>query len=80
MNGAIEAVKKGSSIQKAAVVYGMPQKTLHDQTSGRVKHGTNSGPQPYLSKAEEKDLIDFLSETVKAGYGKSRQWVLAIIY
>ena len=73
MSGAIEAVKKGSSIQKAAVVYGMPQKTLHLAE-------LNSGPQSYLSKAEEKDLIDFLSETVKAGYGKSRQWVLAIIY
>ena len=80
MSGAIEAVKKGSSVQKAAVVYGMPRKTLHDQISGRVKHGNNPDPQPYLSKAEEKDLIDFLSETVKAGYGKSRQWVLAIIY
>ena len=80
MSGTIEAVKNGSSIQKAAVEYGVLRQTLHGRISGRVKHGTNPGPQPYLSKAEEKDLADFLSETAKAGYGKSRQQVLAIIY
>ena len=78
MSGAIEAVKKGSSVNKASITYGVPQQTLHDRISGRVKHGSNPGPRPYLSKTEEKDLADFLSETAKAGYGKSREQVFAI--
>ena len=48
----------------------MPRQTLHDQISGRVKHGTNPGPQPYLSKAEEKDLVDFCQRLLKLDMAK----------
>ena len=42
-------------------------------------HGSKPGPKPYLSKAEEENLADFLVETANlAGYGKSRQHVLLI--
>ena len=41
-------------------------------------HGSKPGPKPYLSKAEEESLADFLVETAKAGYGKSRQQVLLL--
>ena len=43
--------------------------------SGRVTHGYNPGPKPYLSQTEEKDLADFLVKTSKAGYGKSQQQI-----
>ena len=46
--------------------------------SGKVCHGENPGPRPYLSKPKEKDLSDFLVEVAKAGYGKSRQQVKAL--
>ena len=46
--------------------------------SGKVCHGENPGPRPYLCKPEEKDLSDFLVEVAKAGYGKSRQQVKAL--
>ena len=75
MDKAIEAVKEGSSVQRAAIAHGIPRQTLHDRISGRVKHGTNPGPKPFLSHVEEKDLASFLEETAKAGYGKSRQQV-----
>ena len=70
MDKAIEAVKEGSSIQRAAIAHGIPRQTLHDRISGRVKHRTNPGPKPFLSHVE-KDLASFLEETAKAGYGKS---------
>ena len=41
-------------------------------------HGSKPGPKPYLLKAEEESLADFLVETAKAGYGKSRQQVLLL--
>ena len=71
MSKGIEAVRQGSSVQQAAITYGVPRQTLHSRISGRVMYGSNPGPKPYLSKAEEEDLADFLSETAKAGYGKS---------
>ena len=75
MEEAIEAVRQGSSVQRAAITHGVPRQTLYDRISGRVKHGTNPGPKPFLSQVEEKDLAEFLEETSKAGYGKSRQQV-----
>ena len=70
---AMEAVKEGRcSISQAARAHGVPYTTLHDRLSGRVSHGINPGPRPYLSKCEEKDLSEFLVEVAKAGYGKSR--------
>ena len=76
---ALEAVKeKRSSISQAAREYGVPYTTLHDRLSGRITHGINPGPRPYLSKCEENDLSTFLAEVAKAGYGKSRQQVLSL--
>ena len=72
MDKAIQAVKQGhSSVQWAAIEHGVPQQNLHDRISGRVKHGTNPGPKPFLSQVEETDLASFLEETAKAGYGKN---------
>ena len=41
-------------------------------------HGINPGPKPYLSSVEEKDLADFLIDSAKVGYGKSRNQVKSI--
>ena len=38
-----------------------------------MKHGTNPGPVPYLTNAEEVELAGFLVDVAKAGYGKSRR-------
>ena len=78
MSKAIEAVRQGSSVLRAAITHGVPRQSLHDRITGRVTHGSKPGPKPYLSKAEEESLADFLVETAKVGYGKSRQQVLLI--
>jgi len=59
MRLAIEAVKSGSTILRAATLHGVPRQTLQDRISGRVHHGINPGPKPYLSPTEEKDLAAF---------------------
>ena len=43
---AMETVRKGGiSVNKAALLHGVPSTTLIDHISGRVVHGTKPGPQ-----------------------------------
>lgn len=79
MEAAMEAVTTGvTSINKAAVIYGVPCTTLKDRMSGRVKHGTKSGRQRYLDKDEEQALADHLVQAASVGYGKTRREVKII--
>lgn len=57
----------------------MPKSTLGDRISGRVTHGTLSGPSRYLSREEEDELVRFLLGCVSVGYAKSRKEVLALV-
>ena len=52
-NTSMQAVMKavsddGMSINKAAVLHGVPKTTLKDRLRGRVVHGTNPGPAKYV--------------------------------
>ena len=77
---AMNAVKNGLMGQnRAALEYGVPCTTLKDRLSGKVVHGTNMGPKPYLTHEEEKELVDFLIYCSKMGYGKTRKEVLEIV-
>jgi len=44
---------------------------------GKVTHGVNPGPQPYLQPAEEKELscICFPTEVASVGYGRIKKEV-----
>lgn len=79
MLGAIESVKKGMSRTAAAEHHGVPLSTLKDRFNGRVVHGTKPGPKSYLSADEERELADFLVESAKIGYGKTRRDVKCIV-
>ncbi len=57
----------------------MPRTTIKDRLSGRVTHGSAPGAKPYLSREEEKELVDFLVTCSKIGYAKSRKEVLALV-
>ena len=57
----------------------MPRTTLKDRLSGRVEHGSKSGPAPYLNKHEEEQLVEFLIQIAKIGYGKTKQEVISIV-
>ena len=41
---AVEAVKDGLGVNRAAREYGVPHTTLNDRLSGRVEHGKKQGP------------------------------------
>ena len=79
MLGAMDAVKEGlMGVNRAALEFAVPRTTLKDRISGRVIHGTNTGPKPYLSLEEEKEL-EFLLKCSKMGYGKTRGEVMKIV-
>ena len=73
MVAALNAVKEGERVLRASREHGVPRQTLRDQINGKVVHGTKSGPKPLLSNAEETELLKFLLDVAKAGYGKSRK-------
>ena len=75
---AIDAVKSGGSINRAALDHGVPCTNLKDRLSGRVVHGTKPGPQPYLNDKEERELALFLKDCAAVGYGKTRMDVMSI--
>ena len=79
MTGALAAASEGMPANKAATMYGVPKSTLKDRISGRVVHGRNPGPCPYLDPDEEKELADFLVSSAECGYGKTQHEVLTIV-
>ena len=79
MVGAMKAVAEGLGINRAALEFGVPKTTLKDRVSGRVKHGTKSGRVPFLSYAEEEELVEYLVTCSKIGYSKTRDDVIGIV-
>ena len=79
MVSAVEAVKRGMSVLRAATLHGVPRTTLQDRVKGRVKHGDKPGPNTYLTPAEEEELASFLMEVARVGYGKTRREVKLLV-
>ena len=80
MKAALESViKDGLSQNRAADLHGVPRSTLKDRLSGKVIHGTNPGPQSYLSSSEELELASFLVDAVKMGYSRTRHDVKCLV-
>ena len=76
---AMNAVRKGCSVNRAAVEHRVPRTTLQDRISGKVQHGIRPGPKPYLNKLEEGNLVEFLEVVSGVGYGKTRKQVMNIV-
>ena len=74
---AVKAVQFG--VNRVALEYGVPKTTLKDRLNGRVIHGTNMGPTPYLTYEEEKELVRFILNCSRMGYGKTRGELLRIV-
>ena len=79
MINAVAAVEEGESIRHAALLYNVPKSTLSDRISGRVVHGKKSGPQPYLTLAEEEELASFLIGCASIGHPRTRKDVLCLV-
>ena len=79
MTAALVEARKGiHAINKMAVMCGVPKSTLHDRISGRVQHGKQPGPSPYLNPTEEQELAGHLISMAKIGFGKTRKEVKLI--
>ena len=80
MRRAMEAVMSGElGVNRSALQHGVPRTTLKDRIAGRVKHGTKPGPVAYLDAKEEEDLVDFLFECSRMGYGKTKREVIQVV-
>ena len=80
MIAAIKAFKEdGIAILRAANEHGVPRTTLQDRILGKVVHGTKPGPKPYLEQIEESELTNFLVDTAKAGFGKTRKEIKGLV-
>ena len=79
MINAIEAVKQGCSVKRAAEEHGVPRTTLNDRISGRVMQGKKPGPEPYLNKQEEEDLANFVEVLADIGFGKTKKQIKAMV-
>ena len=78
MIAAMEAVKRGISVSRAALEHNVPNTTLQDRHLGKVEHGNKPAPRSYLSKNEEKELVDFIEVVSSVGYGRTRSQVMNI--
>lgn len=74
-NGVRKEGGGGQSVKQAAELHGVPRTTLQDCVKGKVKHGVNLRPQPYLQPAEEKELSCYLTEVAAVGYGRTKKQV-----
>ena len=79
MIAALAEARKGiHAINKIAVMYWVHKSTLYDRISGRVQHGKNPSPPPYLDPTEEQELAGHLISIAIIGYGKTRKEVKLI--
>ena len=80
MAEAVSAViQEGMSFRDAAVQFGVPKSTLGNRISGRVLIGATSGPQTYLDRDEEAELVQFILRCAEIGYATSRKQILALV-
>ena len=70
MKDAIDSVIDVMSANRAADLHGFPLSTLKDRIGGKVIHGRNPGPKPYLYSEEERELAGYLIKASNIGYGK----------
>ena len=78
MIAAMNSVSKGMGVKRAATEHGVPRSTLQDQINGNVIHGTNPGAKPYLNKAEEAELTEYIITVGQLEFGKTRKQIKGI--
>ena len=79
MANAVEAVRRGETVRRAAELYNVPRSTLSDKVLSKVPLKARSGPPSYLNTEEEEELTSFLLEMAKIGYAHTRKQVIALV-
>lgn len=75
---ACDDIRRGASIRRAELEYGIPKSTLQGYVSGKHLIGS-SGHRRYLTGEEETELVTFLSGCAKVGYARTRKQVIALV-
>lgn len=57
MAEAVRAVSHGMPKKTAAKTFGVPRSTLADKISGRYRESKKIGRDPFLSQAEERNIV-----------------------
>ena len=70
---ALQAVKSGTSVRKAADKFCVPKSSLYDRVSGKVISGSKIGRQPELHSAMERDIVKSAKTAATMGFGVSPQ-------
>ena len=53
--------------------------TLKDRIARRVAPGCRMGKKPYLTEEDENELVSYVTNCAKMGYGKTRQDVMKFV-
>ncbi len=79
MQKAVDAVIAGElSLRRAGEMYGVPQATLHDRVSGKIKYDAAPVQPKYLTKKEE-ELLNFVYGSARIGYPRTRKQILCTV-
>jgi len=77
----IEYAQSGTvSINEGVRCYKILPTTLKDRLSGRVIHGAKMGASLIQPTKKKKELVEFLINCAKMGYGKTRKEVLNMVH
>ena len=66
-------------MRRTAEMYCVPKSTLQDRISSRVVFGTKSGPESYLTKEEEEQLVDFIQRCSDIDYSRMKMQIIKIV-
>ena len=67
LDQAVAAVERGTSVRRAAEMFGVPRSNLHDHASGKVEQFAKQGPKPYLTTEEEEELASSSFDVLELG-------------
>lgn len=65
---ALEHARNGTSIAKAAELFGIPKSTLHAKLTGKVPDISKRGPRIILTVQEEERLATWILNKAKLGF------------
>lgn len=69
LNAALNAVKDGLAVRKAARQFGIPESTLRDNKKRETVTKLSLGRKPTFTKDQEKDIADHVIKLSKMFYG-----------
>ena len=79
LESAIKAVEKGESIRRSAEIHSVPRSTLRDYINSTNRTLEGGSGAPYLTLAEEEELVSFLIQSASIGYPRTRKDVVCIV-